>query len=286
VTFEPMVLLTSMLIGLAIVLFLNFILPIIDTVAGKYISDLKPKLEQLYLPTEWLVPFLRIWTFALVGVPLAIALVLDQYFIAALFLYMIFISPREICNSTLRKTRMKLRDQLVPASTNFANAVRAVLSPAKALDSILPETPEPLARFFRRIMSDYQGGRPFAEALREVQQRVDLEAFTLFSSAILVCLERGGNLAEVLDRISKSLQENQRLERKRDADTASGAKTVRILAIMPFAFLFMFYAADPVGTGLIFTTTLGQVIFIIVLVLDYIAVRIARRILRLDEPIR
>ncbi len=44
--------------------------------------------------------------------------------------------------------------------------------------------------------------------------------------------EGKGKITDALERISRSLQENQRLERKMEADTASGRKVIIILGAL------------------------------------------------------
>ena len=89
-------------------------------------------------------------------------------------------------------------------------------------------------------------------------------------------------MTEALERISKSLQEGQRLERKLEADTASGRKVVIILTAFPLVFLFGYYAMDPVGTGVLFKTVLGQIVIVTVLGLTYASARWAKQILTID----
>jgi Flp pilus assembly protein TadB len=64
------------------------------------------------------------------------------------------------------------------------------------------------------------------ESLRAAKDRLNIDSFTLFAAAILVSLERGGRITDALERISHSLQELQRIERKLEVDTASGKKVV------------------------------------------------------------
>src|SRR6185369_12402346 len=96
---------------------------------------------------------------------------------------------------------------------------------------------------------------------------MQLDSFTLFASAVLVAIERGGKLTEALEKISHSLQENQRLERKIEADTASGRQVVLILAAFPFLFLALFSFLEPEGVSYLFTTLAGQMIFVAIVVL-------------------
>jgi tight adherence protein B len=82
--------------------------------------------------------------------------------------------------------------------------------------------------------------------------------------ALLIAEERGGRLADVLERIGHSLQEQQRVERKRESDTAAGRLLVNILSSFPAVFLGLFYLLDPEGTSLVFSSLAGQIVLCIV----------------------
>jgi tight adherence protein B len=222
---------------------------------------------------------MRWWGVALVGAVVFFGVVVGVPVLALVAGYLVWRAPRFLLNRRLGQRRVLLRDQLVPACVSLANATRAGLSLGQGLESIANETPPPLAAEVRRIVFEFHGGRPLAAALRDTQERLRLDSFTLFASAILVCLERGGRITEALERIARSLQEHQRLERKMEADTASGRKVVILLACFPAFFLGLFYMFDPEGTGLLFDNLAGQGVLLLVCLLVYVSVRWAWRIL-------
>ena len=54
------------------------------------------------------------------------------------------------------------------------------------------------------------------------------------------------------------------------------------LCVFPFLFLGGFYVIDPEGTGLIFTTTLGQIVLAGVILCVFAAGRMAQKILSIE----
>jgi tight adherence protein B len=130
-------------------------------------------------------------------------------------------------------------------------------------------------------MTEYRQGTPLSAAMGEMKQRLKIESMTLFVVAMLVCHERGGNLAFALEQICHSLEELQRVERKRESDTASGRLLVAILGAFPFLFLALFYVLDPSGTALVFSTAIGQIVLCVVGVLVFGSVRWASSILKI-----
>lgn len=274
------------LTGVAAALFVHFLKPIWDDLTSRHLAEKIEEMERVYLDPSRIPIYMRLWGIALVALPLVMWLVFGLPLIAVFVAFLLYRMPRGMARMRIRRQRSHLRDQLVSGCTNLANTSRAGLSLPEGFEAVAAESPEPLASELRRVVGEFNRGRPFPEALRESQQRLSLESYTLFTAALLVCMDRGGKITEALDRISQSLQENQRLERKREADTASGRRVVAILAVTPAAFLCILSVLDPDGAMLIFTTLLGQIILSLVAVMDYVSVIWARSILQLDSAAR
>ena len=281
-TSDVAMLLGSTSTGLAVFLGAIWLVPVWDAVAARQVADLGPRMHELNLDQSRLPRYLRWWGLGMLAAFLIVALVLRWYLLAPGAVYLVYILPRSILQARIAQRRTLLRDQLVSCSVALANATRAGLSLAQGIESISKETPEPLAHELRRVSREYNHGRPLGDAIRDLKTQLNQEGFTLLASALLTCLERGGKVTEALERISKSLQENQRLERKLDADTASGRKVVLILGAFPILFLLGFYALDPDGTSILFSTIVGQLVLVSVAVLVYASVQWAKRILGVD----
>jgi tight adherence protein B len=104
----------------------------------------------------------------------------------------------------------------------------------------------------------------------------------LFAAALLASRESGGRLNETVERISKSILEIQRLERKVLSETAQARKSALYMALAPALILLVYFYVDPVNTRLLFITFPGQVMLSIVIVLNIIAYVWAKAILKAD----
>lgn len=279
---NPLLLASSVLMGVAVFLMARWGGPIWDAVARRQVADLTPRMQQLSLDTGRLRIWQRWWGLTMAVTFLLCLLVLKIPLIGAMAIYVIYILPRVVLEIMIARRRSLLRDQMVGASILLSNATRAGLSLAQGLEAVGKENPEPLASEFRRLVREYQRGRPLGEALRDAKVRLNLDGFTLLVNAVLTCLERGGRVTDALERLSRSLQENQRLERKIDADTASGRLVVIILGVFPFGFLLVFYLMSPDIVGLLFSSIVGQIVVVIIGVMVYASIKWAQRILAID----
>ncbi|MEX2092223.1 MAG: type II secretion system F family protein [Pirellulales bacterium] len=253
-----------------------------DEVTRRFIADITPQLDSLSIDRSQLSGYFRIWGLSLVAAFVGVAFVLGMPPVALAAVYMVYAAPRIILDFMIRRRRALLRDQMVAATIALANTSRAGLSLAQGLESVGNETPEPLASELRRIVREYKHGRPLAEAIRATKERLMVDSFTLFSAAVLVSLERGGRITDALERISHSLQETQRIERKLEVDTASGKKVVYILTAFPLFFLGMSYLMNPAGTATVFQSLIGQFVLLVVIGLCYFSFRWSQKILAIE----
>jgi tight adherence protein B len=94
--------------------------------------------------------------------------------------------------------------------------------------------------------------------------------------------QRGGDLGETLDRIAESIREIQRLERRVETLTAQGRATARWLGAMPLAVLAISYLVMGDQVRLLFTESAGNLILMIVLVMNLLGWLWIRKIMAVD----
>ena len=95
------------------------------------------------------------------------------------------------------------------------------------------------------IVRDVKLGGDLARSLREAGQRLRSRGFDLFSTALLVNREKGGNLPAALDTMAASLKEIWRLEQKLETSSAEGRKAVWLISGMPLFVFVLISAVDP-----------------------------------------
>jgi tight adherence protein B len=202
--------------------------------------------------------------------------------ITAALLFLFYLIPKMILQYFVKRQKILLRDQLVTAMNIISNSVRAGLSLEESIRIVSGEIPEPLSNEFKRMTREHQRGVSFLHTLEDAKKRLDLPGFTLFVSALTANHQRGGKITDVLERLRKSLIENQRLERKLEAETASGNLVILILSVFPYGFLALSLMINYEPTLLLFTTFVGQILFSLVLILTYIGYRWGNKIMNIE----
>lgn len=277
-----MMILSSALLFAAVVLLLTSIGGVWDQVTARYIDDFSPMLDALSMDRTQLPKYMRYWGLTMVASGLVFGFLLGMPPVAVAIGYLVVVAPRLALQFLIKRRRIILRDQMVGASVALSNSCRAGLTLAQGFETVCKETPEPLASEMKRIVDDYQYGRPLSASIRETKNRINEDSFTLFASAVLVSLERGGRITEALERISASLQDSQRVERKLATDTASGRTVVMMLSAFPFGYLAVSNFIFPEGTHFMFGTLIGQGILAAIMAMVYIGVRWCQKVISID----
>ena len=101
-------------------------------------------------------------------------------------------------------------------------------------------------------------------------------------SAVLASRESGGRLNETVERISKSVLELQRLERKIRSETAQARKSSVYMVLVTPVILGAFFLLDPDAVVNLFTSPIGQLVLCAAFVLNMVAYFWALKILNTD----
>ena len=131
------------------------------------------------------------------------------------------------------RMRKKMQDQFPVALDVFVRGLRAGHPVAAALDLLTVEMPDPIGSQFGLVVDEVTYGADLRDALHAMAERWDLTDMRMFVVSLAVQAETGGNLAEVLDNLSKVIRERQSLMLKVRALSSEGRMTAIILTALP-----------------------------------------------------
>ena len=135
----------------------------------------------------------------------------------------------------IRRRKNSFTEQLGDCLTTVANALRAGYSFQQAMDVVSKEMEPPISTEFERVMTDVAMGVTLESALEQMNRRVGSADFDLVVTAVLIQREVGGNLAQILDTISDTINERIRMKREINALTAQGRLSSWVLICLPIA---------------------------------------------------
>jgi len=128
--------------------------------------------------------------------------------------------------------------QMPDALSMMVNALRAGHALPAALNFVSTELSDPIGGEFANMVSDLNLGVPIKEAIGRLLARVDnLPDLCMFSTAVLVQREVGGNLAEVLEKLSYTIRERFKLKGQISALTGQSRLTGYVLGVAPLVLL-------------------------------------------------
>ena len=159
--------------------------------------------------------------------------------------------------SRLAQSRRKRMEHQFPIALDiFVRALRSGHPIASAIDLLTREMEDPIGSEFGLISDEVAYGADLVTALEHMADRWELEDMKMFVVSLSVQSQTGGNLAEILDNISKVIRDRHQMFLKVKALSSEGRMTAWMLTVLPaFAFVTIFLstpqyylqnAADPI----------------------------------------
>ncbi len=183
-----------------------------------------------------------------------------------------------------RRTRrfQAFERQFPDAVDLLGRAVRAGHAFSTALELIGDEMSDPIAGEFRILFEEQKFGLALRDALLNFAERVPLVDVKFFVTAVLMQRETGGNLAEILDKLSYLVRERFKILRQVKVFTAQGRMTFLILMILPPACLFAMMIINREFVMPLFTDPMGNAILSAAVFLQVMGWYLMRKVIRIE----
>ncbi len=182
-----------------------------------------------------------------------------------------------------RKRRLREFEKNFPEAIDLlGRAVRAGHAFSTGIEMISQELPEPVAGEFRITFEEQNFGLPLKEALLNLAERVPLIDVQFFVVAILIQKETGGNLAEILDNLSRVVRERFKIYGEVRTRTAQGRMTAGILIALPPLMALMLSVVNPDYIGILFKDPVGPYILAAAAIMQVIGSAILWKIVHIE----
>ena len=219
-----------------------------------FLDRLGHKFESMLIAAQVTIPTGRLMLLILVG-PIALFFVIllimviagipiafGRLFLIATFCGMVAgVLPLMVFQFKANRTRKRMQEQFPVALDVFVRGLRAGHPIAAALDLLTVEMPDPIGSQFGIVVDEVTYGADLRDALQAMADRWSLDDMRMFVVSLSVQNETGGNLAEILENLSKVIRERASMMMKVRALSSEGRMTAIMLTALPiFAFTVLF----------------------------------------------
>lgn len=180
------------------------------------------------------------------------------------------------------KRRKDFVNQLGDCLTTVANALRAGFSFLQSMELISKEMEPPISEEFARTIRDMKLGARMENALESMDLRVGCPDFSLVVTAVLIQHQVGGNLAQILDTISSTINERIRMRREVMALTAQGRASGWVLALLPVVLALILSVLNPTYLMPLWEEQIGRVAIVAAIILEIIGFFVIKRIVDIE----
>lgn len=181
---------------------------------------------------------------------------------------------------SLRRSSLqrRLAMQLPEALDFLARVLRAGQSFSTGIQMISDELPQPLAGEFRRCYDQHSLGQTLEDGLREMAVRLESADFAFFVTAVVIQRQSGGDMSEVLDKISMMIRQRLRLTQAVRAKTSEGRFTGYIMVVFPVVMFVVAWFLNPTYGGLLLHSHSGRMLLLLAIVLEVVGMVLMKKI--------
>ncbi len=148
-------------------------------------------------------------------------------------------------NGKAKKRMALLEEQLPEAVELMVRSLRVGHPLTSAIGIVAKEVADPLGTEFGIIADEAAYGRNVADSLKNFAERMDNQDIRFLSVAVNIQQSSGGNLAEILDGLSKVIRARFKLFRRVKAITAEAKWSGMFLSAFPVIALIMILIFKP-----------------------------------------
>jgi tight adherence protein B len=191
------------------------------------------------------IPF--VFGFALFNLLLGIGLAVVGYMLPAMWV-----------NSKKKGRISKINQQLVDLLGLVSNSLKSGYGLMQSFEFASRQMQPPIALEIRRMLRESNLGMSAEDALNALGERIDSADMDMVLTAINIQRTVGGNLAEILDKVTMTMRERERIRGEINTLTAQAKMTGIVIGGLPVFMFAIFMVMNPGYMSLLITETIGK----------------------------
>ena len=190
--------------------------------------------------------------------------------------------PALYLTQAAQKRRARMQEQFPVALDIFVRGLRAGHPIASALQLLATEMEDPIGSEFGLVTDEVAYGADLRDSLQDMADRWDLEDMHMFVVSLSVQHETGGNLAEILENLSKVIRDRASMYLKVRALSSEGRMSAKVLTALPILTFALVFSLNPAFYLELAGDTTFIVGFTLLIALYLLGVLMIRRMIDLE----
>ncbi|PFH21002.1 MULTISPECIES: type II secretion system F family protein [Burkholderia] len=218
----------------------------------------------------------------MLALPALVYAVSENLVFAVIAVPLSLLAPRLIVRRMQTKRLFNIERQLPDTLLMVASALRAGASFPIALESAVQESSPPISQEFALLIREIRLGVDMGDALEHMEKRIPVQDFLMATAAISISREVGGNLAETLETVARTLREKQQMEGKIRALTAQGKAQGWVMTGLPIFLIAVLDRMEPVAMAPLFDKPVGWATLAVIAVMEFLGYKAIGKITNID----
>jgi tight adherence protein B len=209
---------------------------------------------------------------------IVISNVINNYMLALIAAGVFGMMPYYYISMKKNRNMQRFQEQLPEALDMMARSVRAGHGFSSALRIVAQEFDNPMGGEFNKVIDEINFGVSVKDALIRLTERVDCDDLKFFAVTVSIQTETGGNLAEVLESISRIIRDRFKLKRHIRTLSAEGKLSAAILVAIPLLVAVTLFFINPDYINTLITDSLGKKAIALSLIMMIVGIAVMKKI--------
>jgi tight adherence protein B len=181
-----------------------------------------------------------------------------------------------------RKRRLRaFGAQLPDALDMLGRALRSGQSLGAGFNMVAAEIGQPLGKEFGRVFEEQNLGVALEESLDSLAERIPNLDLKFFATAVILQRQTGGDLAEILDKISSLIRERFQIWGQIQSLTGEGRLSGIVLMALPVLLFLALYKLNPDYVMVLFVDPMGKKMLAFAVFMQVIGALMIRKIVNI-----
>lgn len=181
-----------------------------------------------------------------------------------------------------QKRMDKFQRQLPDALDLLARSLKAGHAFSGGLSMVAEEFDDPIGTEFSMTQEEIKFGVSVDDALKKLSYRVDCSDLKFFVTSVIIQRESGGNLAEILENISRLIRERFKIQGRIRVLSAEARISAVVLTALPFFIAFMISWLNPGYLRVMTTDPAGRVMIATAIIMMILGICVIRRMIKIE----